>query len=222
MDRRKRYSCELWDMSRFRRCEVTMHRTLRRVVFRLLAVSDSLAEPMLRVMDLRNSSDKRLSYEPSARRVTVSHMTHPDTEDVAEIFRFHEELCELERHALGRLGEVQEGHWRQHPDGRERKESRGDLWKHFQVYYRNLYEEWDVLLKERDRQATKLIERMAAQIRHMRPDLSVIALGPDADSERSEAVLHSVLTADGPDALTEALLPRLHTSPFWHERLEAA
>ena len=209
-------------MSRFRRCEVTTHRTLRGVVSRLLAVSDSLAEPMLRVMDLRNSSVKRLSYEPSARRVTVSHMTHPDTEDVAEIFHFHEELCELERHALWRLGEVRDGRWRQHPDGTERRRSRVDLWTHFQVYYRNLYEEWDILLKERDRQATKLIERMAAQIRRMRPDLCVTALGPDGDSERSEAVLHRVLTAGGPDALAEALLPRLHTSPFWHERLEAA
>lgn len=216
MARAKRFDCEVWDMRRFRRCDVVSYHTLRRVVSKLIEVSEGLKEAMLKVIDTRNHSVKRLRYEPALGRVIVEHMVHPDAGDISEIYLFHEQLWELEKYALSKLGNNRNGVWQQFEDRKTRRATRNEVWTHFQDTCRKLYEEWDRLLKDRDRQALRLIERMAASIRRLRPDLSVVALGPDEDSERSEAVLHSVLTADGPDALAEALMPRLLTSPYWH------
>ena len=214
MTRPKRFNCEVWDTTRFRRHDVVSYHTLKRVVSKLIDVSEDLTGSMLRVIDAQNHSVKKLSYEPVLRRVTVEHMVHPDAGDVSEIYSFHEQLCELAKYALGRLGDVRGGYWQQYEDPERRRAARSEVWTHFQMTCRKVYEEWNGFLQVRDRQAMRLIEQMVAAIRRPRPDLNAVALGPDDDTERSEAVLHSIVPAEGPDALPEALMPRLPTSPY--------
>ena len=147
MTRTKRFDCEIWDMRRFRRCDVVSYHTLKRVLSKLMDVSVGLRGTVLKVIDTRNSSVKRLTYDPALSRVTVEHMAHPDVGDVSEIYRFHEDLCELERYALGMLGDIRNGIWQQFEDEETRRAGRREVWTYFQDTCRKLYESWDRLLK---------------------------------------------------------------------------